>query len=106
MDNVAYLLGAGFSAPLGLPVMSNFLEKSKDLYLKEPEKFKYFQNVFDTIDKMSKCKNYYSTDLFNIEEILSILEMQERLSNSDFESSFLKYIVDVVNILYTQYTKF
>jgi hypothetical protein len=35
VDRVVYLLGAGFSAPLGLPVMSNFLMKSKDLF--EPQ---------------------------------------------------------------------
>ena len=37
MERVVYLLGAGFSAPLGLPVMSNFLEKSKYMYFEESE---------------------------------------------------------------------
>jgi len=32
MDKVVYFLGAGFSAPLGLPVTSNFIVKSKDMY--------------------------------------------------------------------------
>lgn len=45
VENVVYILGAGFSAQFGLPIMSNFLEKSKDMYaLKDyPENdFLYF----------------------------------------------------------------
>lgn len=41
-EKVVYILGAGFSAPLGLPVMSNFLVKSKDLYFSDTEKYKRF----------------------------------------------------------------
>ena len=32
MEKITYVLGAGFSAPLGIPVMRDFLTKSKDLY--------------------------------------------------------------------------
>ncbi len=50
-DRVVYLLGAGFSAPLGLPVMSNFLMKSKDMYFSDPERFSTFKEVLeDMID--------------------------------------------------------
>lgn len=31
MEKVAYILGAGFSAPLGLPVMSNFLDTDETI---------------------------------------------------------------------------
>ena len=56
MENVVYLLGAGFSAPLGLPVMDNFLEKSKDLYQKDPQKYADFLDVFKEIDRLGKIK--------------------------------------------------
>jgi len=62
MEKVVYLLGAGFSAPLGIPVMSNFLMKSKDVYFANPERFKHFSDVFDMINAMSVSKNYYHTD--------------------------------------------
>ena len=75
MERVVYLLGAGFSAPLGLPVMSNFLMKSKDMYSEDPDRYSHFKKVFDRIREMSVCKNYYKADLFNIEEVLSILEI-------------------------------
>ncbi len=96
-DRVVYLLGAGFSAPLGLPVMSNFLMKSKDMYFSDPERFHTFKSVFDTITDMSVTKNYYNADLFNIEEILSILEMQELVGTGRLKSGFVRYIVDVID---------
>ena len=100
MDKVVYLLGAGFSAPLGIPVMSNFLTKSRDLYRSDTTRFAHFKEVFDTISELSVIKNFYSTDLFNIEEILSILEMREYLEGSTLKDSFLQYIRDVI----THYT--
>jgi NAD-dependent SIR2 family protein deacetylase len=72
MERIVYLLGAGFSAPLGLPVMSNFYFKSQDMFLTDPEKYGHFKDVFDTIRDMSIIKNYYDANLFNIEEILSV----------------------------------
>lgn len=95
-EKVVYILGAGFSAPLGIPVMNNFLERSKDMFADNPESYSYFEEVFSTIKELSFVKSYYSSDLFNIEEILSILEMQANLSDSEIEIPFKKYIVDVV----------
>ncbi len=95
-DRVVYVLGAGFSAPLGLPVMSNFLMKSKDMYFSDPEGFGYFKEVFDAIATMSVSKNYYDANLFNIEEILSIAEMQELVGGGRIRRNFEKYILDVI----------
>lgn len=96
-EKIVYFLGTGFSRPLGLPVMSDFLIKSKDMYSKDPEKYKYFKNVFDTINKISSIKNYYEADLFNIEEILSILEMKDIVSNQESrKDNFRKYLADVI----------
>ncbi len=46
IQRVAYLLGAGFSAPLGLPVMSNFLAKAKDLYFEDQERYEQSHEEF------------------------------------------------------------
>lgn len=98
MERVVYLLGAGFSAPLGLPVMSNFLEKSKDMYFENKERYSYFSSVLDQIRDFSVVKNYYKSDLFNIEEILSILEMANQLGGRrlKLKKDFIKYLSDVV----------
>ena len=47
MEKVVYLLGAGFSAPIGIPVMRNFLTKSRDLYYSDQSKFAHFQEIFN-----------------------------------------------------------
>lgn len=79
-SKIVYLLGAGFSAPLGLPVMSNFLERSKDLFAAAPDDFAHFAEVFSQIGAMAQAKNYLDVDLFNIEQILSILDMEDYAS--------------------------
>lgn len=108
MDRVVYLLGAGFSAPLGLPVMSNFISMSKDMYFQDAERYDYFRDVFDTIKDISYAKHFFKTDLNNIEEILSILEMRTQLvggtdegedadaGGDEEEDKFQKYIIDVI----------
>lgn len=97
-ENIVYILGAGFSAYAGLPVMSNFLSKSKDIYFENPKAYSYFPELFKKFDSMGKIKNYFSTNLFNIEEILSILEMDVAIGNgeSDFRDNFIEYIKDVI----------
>jgi hypothetical protein len=105
MERITYLLGAGFSAPLGLPVMSNFIEKSKDLYFDNTEKYQHFEKVLDTIRDLSHIKNYCNVDLTNIEEILSILEMHNYVANISSQNKekqtaqedFKKYLIDVIN---------
>ena len=97
MERVVYLLGAGFSAPLGIPVVGNFLQRSKDLYFENPVKWAHFKSVFDTIRELAVCKNYYSIDLFNIEDILSLLEMRSRLADEQEATTLLvRYIADVI----------
>lgn len=96
MDKVVYIVGAGFSAPLGVPTMGNFLFKSKDLYFSDVEKYKHFEQVFNVINRLSVTKNYYDSDLFNIEEILSVIEMNQFLDGSRLDVDFIDYIKDVI----------
>src|SRR5205823_3057840 len=96
MEDVVYFLGAGFSAPLGLPVMSDFLLKAKDMYASDPKRYDYFGKVLEKINSMAVAKSYYEADLFNIEEILSILEMRERLAGGDTKA-FVEFLCDVID---------
>jgi hypothetical protein len=81
---------------MGIPVVGNFLEKSKDQFYNNRQHFSHFEKVFETIKKMAFTKEYYKTDLSNIEEILSILEMQEHVAGTS-QSEFRRYIADVIN---------
>lgn len=97
VEQVVYFVGAGLSAPIGLPVMSNFLMRSRDQYFSNRERFSSFSAVFDRIARMAVAKNYFRSDLFNIEEILSILEMESLLTDENLSAEFLQYIKDVIN---------
>jgi hypothetical protein len=100
MRRIVYLLGAGFSAPLGLPVISNFYWKAKDLYDGDPIKFNHFAKSFNLMESFHRVKMFMKADLENIEEILSILEMKDMLSSEPNRESFSKFISDVI-IAYT-----
>jgi len=95
MKRVVYLLGAGFSAPLGIPIMSEFIRKSHKLR-REHSEFAYFDDVFKEIKTVQGTGNYFRGEPFNIEEILSILEMSRRLDEGTSFSLFERYICDVV----------
>jgi hypothetical protein len=93
-------LGAGFSAPLGLPVMSNFLEKSRDQYFTDPVTYDYFKHIETEIRNIHRASDYYQTNMFNIEDILSILEFRAHLDNSKNGkkrlAQFKEYLKDVI----------
>src|SRR5260221_3672472 len=97
MENVVYVIGAGLSQPLGLPVMSNFLTKSKDIHASDLKKYAHFEGVFKTISAMAVSKNFYKVDLSNIEEILSILSMRNEFGGDGLRQEFEKYIIDVID---------
>lgn len=103
MDKIVYIIGAGFSAPLGIPTMNSFLFKPKDLYFSNVEKYRHFEQVFETINKLSIIKNYYDSDLFNIEEILSVIEMNQFLDGNKLNVGFLDYIKDVIRYYTPEY---
>lgn len=92
-----YFLGAGFSAPFGLPVMSNFLQMAKDQYFSNPDKYESFKHVFEEIRSYSVSTGYFAGDLFNIEEILSILEMRNQIAEKGQQKPFIDFIVDVIS---------
>lgn len=97
MEKITYILGAGFSAPAGLPLMNNFILKAKDLYYDNPEKYKYFLRIFNKIEELSKIKNFFKADLYNIEEVLSLFETESFLYRStSFRKEFIQFIIDVI----------
>jgi len=98
MEKITYILGAGFSAPAGLPLMNNFILKAKDMYYSDPNKFNYFLKIFDKIESLSKIKNFFKADLYNIEEVLSIFETESILyRNTKFKNEFIQFIIDVID---------
>lgn len=96
MEKVVYLLGAGFSAPMGIPVMTDFLNRARDMARDDPTRFEHFREIFSKINEFHATKNYFKADLFNIEEVLSILEMRSDLGGEDYAQIFRDFIADVI----------
>ena len=94
MKKIVYLIGAGFSAPLGIPTMKDFFQVSRKLEIASRP---HFKNVFDYWERSSHVKNYSKINMLNIEELLSLIEMEEFLGNTKLSSDIRQYIADVVN---------
>lgn len=100
MDKNVYILGAGFSKELGLPLQDDFLLLAKEVYFRNPEKYKHFQNVFDYQDKLSKMRQFLSYPLLNLEHLFNIMEMDIFYSKNEqtmlIKRDFVKLITDVL----------
>lgn len=56
MEKVAYILGAGFSAPLGIPITSNFMETAEDLYDSGDAELAYFAKIIEQRNRVASIK--------------------------------------------------
>jgi len=96
-----YIIGAGFSRYANLPLMSDFYFKSKDIYFKlqnESDK-RSFERVFNYFDDYSKVKNIMNADFLNIEELLSIIEMDSYINNKKgIYKDYINYLEKVIDL--------
>ncbi|MFC1717387.1 SIR2 family protein [Candidatus Poribacteria bacterium] len=107
MEKVVYILGAGFSKPFGLPLMADFYTKSKDMCEHNPQLREHFEDVFTEMGKIHKSSDYYETDVFNIEDILSILEINQHIGvGSGMRQKFENYIKEVIRYYTPDYPEF
>ena len=107
MIRETYILGAGFSRFATLPLMDDFYYTSKDIFPElDDESKKVFNNVFNYFDHFSRSKNYMNTDLLNIEELLSIIEMDKYLNNrTRIKKDYLTYLKKVIEIITSKYER-
>ena len=102
MKRVVYILGAGFSAPLGIPTIGQFLPRAKDLLQEHPSKFAYFKDIFSTIQTLQVANNFYSTNTDNIEDLLTLLDFRNAISDRNDptqvhdETLVKRFISDVI----------
>jgi hypothetical protein len=89
-DRNVYILGAGFSAPAGAPLIHDFLDRSRS-FLDEPmgllgesnrSQRAPFQEVFKYRKEMARAPEKVLIDLDNIEELFGLVEMTLRLDPS------------------------
>lgn len=99
-DKNVYILGAGFSRALGLPLQDDFLQKAKEIYFTNLQKFKHFKTIFDYQNQLSSMRNYLSLSLLNLENLFNLIEMQIFYRNTktlcNIKDDFVQLIIDVL----------
>ena len=81
-QNVVFFIGAGFSAPFGLPVTSNFIDKAEYLYNSDNDKYSDLNKTLELIRRYSPIKDYMNIDLYNVEDLFSFPYMERILDNN------------------------
>jgi hypothetical protein len=99
-DKNVYLLGAGFSKEVGLPLQDDFLLVAKEVFFKNPDIYRHFEKVFEYQDKLTKMKKYLNYPLLNLEHLFNLIEMDVFYSDNDekrnIKNDFIKLICDVL----------
>ncbi len=100
MDKNVYILGAGFSKGLGLPLQDELLLFAKTVFFKDNDKFEHFKSVFTYQDKLSKMRKYLNYPLWNLEQLFNLVEMNNFYSKegelSEIKKNFIQLIVDTI----------
>ena len=100
IDKNVYLLGAGFSKEIGLPLQDEFLLIAQEVFFKNPKLFKHFERVFEYRDKLTRMKKYLSYPLLNLEQLFNLIEMDIFYSNDEsienVKRDFIKLVCDVI----------
>jgi len=98
MERVVYILGAGFSRPLGIPTMREFMDVARDMHFAPNSEYSHFANVFEGLSGMNAASRFVKLDRENIEHVLSFLEMEYRSTGEESEriSQFRIFIRDVI----------
>src|SRR5713226_7076083 len=95
-----FVLGAGFSADAGAPVMSNFLQKSKQLLddpqsgLGDPDR-EAFRRVFEFLRELRAAQAKTTLDLENIEHLFGLAEMDLEFGGRD-RGAFRRDLIFVI----------
>jgi NAD-dependent SIR2 family protein deacetylase len=86
-DRNVYLLGAGFSAAAGAPLIHNFLDVASALW-EDPDtplttlQRQDFETVFEFRREMAQAREKVRIDLDNVEHLFGLVEIAHRLSTA------------------------
>jgi len=103
-DKNVYILGAGFSKELGLPLQDDFLLAAKEVYFKDPKKYKHFEKVFQYQDQLSKMRKFLNYPLWNLEQLFNLVEMDLFYSGNDTVKQIKNDFVNLINDTLLEFT--
>jgi hypothetical protein len=91
IDRDVYILGAGFSAGAGAPLIHNFLDVSKQLHDRpysglEPFEREHFKRVFEFRREMAQARDKIRIDLDDIEQLFGLVEVSHRFRGTPLET--------------------
>src|SRR5260370_21489540 len=83
-DRNVYILGAGFSADAGAPLIQGFLDCSRRLVDQpfsdlDPVERAHFKSVFKFRSEMAQSREKVRMDLDDIEQLFGLVEISQRL---------------------------
>src|SRR5258708_13702195 len=84
-DRNVYVLGAGFSALAGAPLIHDFIDRSRSYFddpsssLERAER-DHFERFLPFKQRMSQTREKVRIDLDNIEQLFGLLEISQRLA--------------------------
>lgn len=103
MKNIVYILGAGFSAPLNIPTMSQFIFTSRSLInlIHDENELKQHKSALDILNHLYSIKSIADIDLYNIENVFSVIcaqslieKKQENIvSEKEIFENFIKRVI-------------
>lgn len=90
-DRNVYILGAGFSASAGVPVVHDFIDRSR-LFFDDPSSHideaerEHFRRFLEFKRKMSQAREKVKIDLDDIEQLFGLVEISQRLGLESIET--------------------
>jgi hypothetical protein len=102
MSDAVFILGAGASRKAGAPLMSNFLDVSRDLVrLGRAEDAKpHFEEVFKGISRLQYVHSKSQLDIHNIESVFAAFEMASTLGQfGDYSRDQLDNLLGSMRLL-------
>ena len=93
-----FILGAGFSASAGAPVINEFLDVSREIFddpdssLDRTERDLFLQ-VFQFKKRVAQSREKFVIDLDNIEQLFGLIEMSHRLERKKDVRDAMVYVI-------------
>jgi hypothetical protein len=101
-DRNVFILGAGFSASAGAPVIKNFLDVSREIFddpdsgIDSNEKA-LFQKVFEFKKRVAQSREKFQIDLDDIEQLFGLIEMSHRLERKGVRDAMVYVIAKTLS---------
>ena len=99
-----FIVGAGFSAEAGAPVVRTFFEQAMELWKNpksalQPQEIDTFQEVFDYRQELETVESKVQVDLDNIEDLFGTVEMAAQLGYSGALDTKTKLVYVILRTL-------